>query len=202
MIRPRKDTAADPPSARREEPRRSLKTAPRTADREWSAPYPPTHEPLPPSPDSEARRQQRELAARLLASGLGRGQASQLLSQQLSVSLPIARAVVGAIDREWSDELAEDLPRLKARQLERLQRDVARMRARPDPDYSRIARHEELIAKIGGTMAPVRVAVDVAVEVRASLLAVVAQLTPEEQDAIIAEQLALEARASDVQAAE
>jgi hypothetical protein len=80
-------------------------------------------------------------------------------------------------------------------QVERLHRDLVRLRSRPEPNFAAIRGHETLLADLLGTRAPVRVEVDVGLEVRKSLLTIVAGLTEHEQEALVAEQLALEGRA-------
>lgn len=94
----------------------------------------------------------------------------------------------------------------RALQSERLKRDLVELRrlSRDEPRgkfdgrtkaYQAIAKHEEILAKLDGNFAPIRVELAQNVQVRSSLLAVVAALSPEEQEELVREQMLLEARA-------
>jgi hypothetical protein len=62
-------------------------------------------------------------------------------------------------------------------------------------DWAAVAKHETLLAKIEGTMKPVELKVDVDVSIRQSMLAVIANMTPEQIDRYAEEDIELERRA-------
>ncbi len=97
--------------------------------------------------------------------------------------------IVTRVHRRWVANLAIDLPVAKAAQVERLMRDLVRMRAHNHPNYLAINAHETLVSKILGTQQAIRVEVSADVRVRQQILAVVSGLTQEEQDRIIAEEM-------------
>jgi hypothetical protein len=100
------------------------------------------------------------------------------------------------LDEEWAADFKEFAGNERPRQAERLRQDLARMRALTRPSFQAIARHEELLARIAGTMQPIRVEVDVMHVVQVSIATVIAELTEAERDRIVAEQLELEALAA------
>ena len=155
-------------------------------------------EPREPNTAPEEVKARVDLAARLLAAGTTRRQAAVTVARELGCTESAAHAACQTVLRTWADDLTADLPKAKAAQAERLFRDLVRMRSRQEPNFASIARHETLLADLLGTRAPVRIEVDVGLEVRKSLLTVVSGLTAEEQDALVAEQLELESRASGV----
>lgn len=84
----------------------------------------------------------------------------------------------------------------KAEQVARLRNDLLRMRAMDRKPWSSIAKHEELLARITGTLEPIGVAVSGSVAVHESLIAVVSKLDPQDVEEMVAEQVALEAAAA------
>jgi len=84
----------------------------------------------------------------------------------------------------------------KAEQVARLRNDLLRMRAMDRKPWSSIAKHEELLARITGTLEPIGVAVSGSVAVHESLIAVVSKLDPHDVEELVAEQVALEAAAA------
>lgn len=143
--------------------------------------------------DDEKRRF--ELGVKCLTAGMTRRVAVAMMMGETGCGEDAANATVSTILAGWADDLTGDLPKAKAAQVERLCRDLVRMRTASSPNYRSIAAHEELVSKLLGTQAPMRVEVDASLEVRHSLLAIVSSLTAEEQARIVDEQLALEERA-------
>lgn len=83
----------------------------------------------------------------------------------------------------------------KAEQVARLRSDLLRMRSMDRKPWSSIAKHEELLARITGTLEPIGVSVTAAVAVQESLVAVIGRMDPATIDAVVSEQVAIEAAA-------
>jgi len=96
---------------------------------------------------------------------------------------------------EWEAEFKESAHIERSLQIERLRHDLARQRAKANPSFQAIRGHEELLGRILGTLQPIRVEVDVMSTLKVSIAAVLVDLTEAEKDAMVAEQLELEAAA-------
>lgn len=94
---------------------------------------------------------------------------------------------------EWEQTFEESVAKERPRQIERLRHDLARMRAVQRPSFQAIRGHEELLGRIMGTLQPIRVQVDVMATLRQSVAVVLQDMTEEEKDQLVAEQLELEA---------
>lgn len=99
---------------------------------------------------------------------------------------PMSSAAVLAFLRELrSDRLAEfDALRAyhKSEQAARLMADLVRMRSQQVKPWNAIARHEELLAKVLGTLEPVSVNLSAQVETRQAIAMVLAKLPDAEVD--------------------
>lgn len=150
--------------------------------------------------DATQSVRRRELVLRLVATGAPRSVVEQTLREREGVSEAVARGVFLAVAEELREEYEDARPYYKAQQVERLQRDLAQMRAvKPDQktgksrvNYRNVLAHETLLARVLGTLEPVKQEVSVDATVKESLVAVVAGLSRERMDDLVAEQLALE----------
>lgn len=117
----------------------------------------------------------------------------------LSIGAPLTlRQVEATYDRvakQILEDFEKDAPFARAVQATRLQQDL--LAIRQDIDRSKgprdrlflaAHRHEELFSKVVGTQAPREIKLDATVEARRSLIAVVMNLTPEEEEQAIREQ--------------
>lgn len=172
---------------------------------------------LPPVPDAppdealalvEKRATELEaICATALASGLGLRTATRLILSEHGPSSKNAAARGWAYDKrqvwttlkrlsdEWEQDFKETAAAERARQVERLRQDLARQRAKANPSFQAIRGHEELLGRIMGTLQPIRVEVDVIQSLKVSLAAVIVDMTEDERDALVREQLELEALA-------
>lgn len=142
-----------------------------------------------------------------LASGLSLHTAAKLINEEHGPGTKLSKSrgyefdrrqvwiTLKRIDAELAADLKDTVASERSRQVERLRRDLARMRARSSPPYTAIKQHEELLARLTGTLQPIRVEVDVLHTLKQSLAVVIADMTEADRDRIVAEQLALEARA-------
>ena len=120
------------------------------------------------------------------------------------------------VTKRLQAEFEAGIPTAKAKQLERLEvhlatlyaksrevktvgtgKDVREVAADPVRFAPAIARLEDLIAKISGTHAPLRVKVDTDTAMTDGLVAIVAGLTAEDRQKLLDEQRELERRAAD-----
>jgi hypothetical protein len=147
------------------------------------------------NPVDDVRRQ--ELALGLLAAGAPKSMVVATLRTKEGLSRGQAERVFLAVCEVARAEYEDARPYLKALQVERLQRDLASMRAagKGRVSYRSVAQHEALLARVLGTLEPVKTEVSVDATVRESLVAVVAGMDRDRMDALVAEQLALEAAA-------
>jgi hypothetical protein len=142
-------------------------------------------------------RKRVKAAYTLVTAGLSNRRASILVAEECHCTEEAAYSAVRMIhSRIKADFESEGLAVTeKPIQLERIRGDLGRMRAEAKPKWQAIAKHEELVGRLLGTFAPVRFAIDTTIEVRQSLVAIVTNMTPEEQEQMVAEQLSLESRA-------
>lgn len=113
------------------------------------------------------------------------------------------------ISDEWSKQSEEELQYARAQAIQRIRRDLVRMRESQEPERRKgkkgqpqrepasnkdIAAHELLLARIEGTLRPVEVKVDVRASSRRSLIDTINAMRPEEMDQLVAEQRELELR--------
>jgi hypothetical protein len=116
------------------------------------------------------------------------------------------------ISEEWSKQSEEELTHARAQAIQRIRKDLTRMResiapllpkskgkkgATPPPEpvsYREIAAHELLLARIEGTLRPVEVKVDVRANSRRALIDTINSMSPEDMDRLVAEQRDLEMR--------
>lgn len=158
----------------------------------------------PPSPPAPPRRgdehpgpstrfeilERKQNALNLLQTGLTKSAARDILVSEMGITEGQADYAIDAVLRDQVAEYEEMLPKAKALQVMRLRGLAARAWAKDK--LSTAVQAETLISKILGTQAPLKVRIDADVTVKESLLAVVANLTPEERDEMLHEQLELE----------
>lgn len=142
-----------------------------------------------------------------LASGLSLHTAAKLINEEHGPGSKLSKSrgydfdrrqvwvTLKRIDAELAEDLKGTVANERARQVERLRRDLARMRAKASPPFSAIKQHEELLARLTGTMQPIRVEVDVLHTLKQSIAVVIGDLTEADRDRIVAEQLMLESAA-------
>jgi len=144
---------------------------------------------------NKRRQALRQIVSALLQAGMGTDEIiKHAVEQYPGTTTEQARAAYYEILHTWHEQFEEDQPRLKAAQIERIRRDLTRLRAQANPNWAAICKLEDMFARLAGTFEPAKVQVDVGVEVQRSVLAVVATLTEAEQESLIQEQLALEAK--------
>ena len=194
----------DPPATEAEPPPAPTEPEPRVelVDQSGRADHPG-------DPEIVARR---KLVRQLMVLGVTRNQLVDAMRDQgVILTDAQARRDYSVVLREWSADYEEDRSLSRAAQIARLTSDLARLRrdaatASTQAGVSHAARagywraveaHENLLARIQGHMAPVKVQVDASLTVRESLVGVIANMSPEELDALAAEQVAVEADAAE-----
>lgn len=126
-------------------------------------------------------------------------------------SRSVVEADYRSINDDWQKQSDEEIQAARTQAIQRLRSDLAEMRTdlrigtkggkgavkRVDRDatYKDIAAHENLLAKIEGTLRPIEVKVNIGHESRRALIDVINSLSQEDMDQMVAEQRALEARA-------
>lgn len=109
---------------------------------------------------------------------------------QFQMSETQTKHIIYALRQAWRADLDEQIAHARSEAIVRLRRDLSSMRAGASTakDWAAIARHENILAKIEGTYAPVKVAVHDINEVRRSALnAIMGNMTDEEMESILAE---------------
>jgi hypothetical protein len=150
------------------------------------------------------------ICATALASGFGLRTACRLiLAEHGPTSKRLVRydrrqvwTTLTRLNAEWTADFKEFAHDERARQVERLRQDLARQRSKANPSFQAIARHEELLGRIMGTLQPIKVEVDVLATLKTSIAMVLVDLTEDEKDRMVQEQLELEAMAGVSHAAE
>jgi hypothetical protein len=99
-----------------------------------------------------------------------------------------------SIMKEWRDDYSRESSFHRSAQIQRLMSDLSKMRTQAKPPWQSIGRHEELVSKITGTIAPVRVTVmDAPTEIREALTTVIAELSDQEvEEFLLAEGVSLD----------
>lgn len=133
------------------------------------------------------------VTARLLGLGMTPSQVRNALQSEHGLSASQADTSIRQVFQDIQAEYTAYKPYAKAAQADRLHRLIAICNAKQQ--YGEAIRAEALLAKIDGTVDPVVVKVDHEMVVRESLVALVANLSPEDRDRMVAEQLQLEAAA-------
>ena len=147
------------------------------------------------------RRHLELVVSTALQSGMGPRTTASLIMEQHKVdgvarwTWEVVYQCINRVQALWLQDFEDNVGTYRARQVERLQQDLARERAKPHPSLVSLRGHEELLARITGTMKPVRVEVDVMATLKHSIAAVIVDLSELEKDAIVAQQLELEALA-------
>jgi len=151
-------------------------------------------------PNALVNVRRRELALGLMAAGAPRSIVVRTLESREGMTTPEATRMFLEVCEECRVEFEDARPYLKSQQVERLQRDLANMRAAgtkkgAQVSYRSIAQHEALLARVVGTIEPAKAEVSIDATIRESLVAVVGGMDRERMDALVEEQLSLEARA-------
>jgi hypothetical protein len=135
------------------------------------------------------------IVAQALHGGLGSRTATKLIRKEHGKrwSYEVVWQAINRVQAEWDAEYEEVASKERGRQVERLRQDLARERAKGNPSLQAIRGHEHLLACIVGTLRPIRVEVDVTATLKASIAAVIVDMSEEEKDQIVAEQLEMEA---------
>lgn len=135
--------------------------------------------------------ERRKVVRALVALGVTRHQLADAMGDQgWIVSGDQARRDYEVVLREWSEDYEADRTHTRAAQIRRLQTDLPRLRR--DKLWKRVAAHELLLARIQGNFASACVQVEAHLTLRESLVATITRMSPEELDAIAAEQMELE----------
>lgn len=144
--------------------------------------------------------ERRALVAGLLDSGASTAQITRAIAEKYDYLTPasakdVARKYVGEARKARAGEYREAKGTIKAEQIARVKNDLIRMRTMARPPWSAIAKHEDLLARMCGTLEPIGVNLSGSVAVHESLMACVARLEPGDVERLVAEELALEAAA-------
>jgi len=127
----------------------------------------------------------------LLNAGATRETICRLLGEKYGVKGERIDRLVDEAMRSRAEAFDKDRARYKSEQVQRLQSDLVRMRSQGKIPWGAVSRHEQLIARVTGTIEPIAVSVSGTIDVREALVAVVQRLDPGEMDAIVMEQLEL-----------
>ena len=112
-------------------------------------------------------------------------------SSGLGISITQAYRYLDQVKERLSKEFEASRHLFKARASQRITREI--MEARQAKQWSAIAPLENVLARIEGTMEPIKVTVDVQVSV--ALLNVIGNMSPHEMDTILAEYEEIETKA-------
>jgi hypothetical protein len=153
-----------------------------------------------PKRDAAMMVRSRELALGLMATGAPRAMVVAGLQERLGLTAVQAATTWSEVSSELRAEYEAGEATRKALQVDRIQRDLARARASADKQGKQVSlraitQAELLLARITGTLEPVRAEVNVDVSVRDAFAAVLGSLTAEEAERLVEEQLELERRA-------
>lgn len=143
--------------------------------------------------------ERRELALGLIGTGAPSNVVIRTLREQLGITRVQATHVYNTTLEELREEYDAKRTTLKAEQVHRLRRDLASMRNPKKGQsvaYRAIAQHEALLARITGTVEPVRAELTVDATVREAFVAVLGNMGRDEAEKLVEEQLDLEARAN------
>jgi hypothetical protein len=159
---------------------------------------------------SEVEREARRVVVRqLLALGVGLDSLPRAMADRgWQMSRGLARAEYEAVMAEWVADHAAFRETTRVAQIRRLEADLVRYRAAETaPDdapgaktrWQAVVQTEALLARLQGHLAPVthEVRVEATVVVREALVEVVAGLTADDLDALVAEELELERLAAE-----
>jgi hypothetical protein len=141
----------------------------------------------------------RQRCLNLIRGGAPRSLVRESLRAEFGITEVQANYVYAQVTKQLQTEFEEGLPNAKAQQLERLEVQLATLysASRGDPHATpprpanplafthAIARIEDLVAKISGTLAPLRVKVDTEAAMTDGLVAIAASLSPEERAAML-----------------
>jgi len=146
-------------------------------------------------PTPEEREQRRALVYQLLNSGADAATIRRACAERFDMRADLVDELVRKVKAERAEQFEADRGRYKSEQVARLQSDLVRMRAQERKPWGAIARHEQLLARVVGTIEPVGINITGTVSVREALVAVVQHLDTDAIDDIVTEQLELSARA-------
>jgi hypothetical protein len=145
----------------------------------------------------------RDIVAGLLDAGASTSQIEAALAEEFGYMTPqttrnVARQYITEARKARVGEYRAAKMSNKAEQVARIRNDLIRMRSMGRVPWSSVAKAEELLARITGTLEPIGVNVSGSVAVHESLLAVIARLEPDDVEHLVAEQVAIEAAAASV----
>jgi len=153
-----------------------------------------------PKRDAAAMARARDLALGLMATGAPKSMVVSGLMERLELTPVQAETTWADVSTELRAEYDAAEATRKALQVDRIQRDLARARASSDQKGKQVSlraitQAEMLLARITGTLEPVRAEVNVDVSVREAFASVLGGMTAEEAEQLVEEQLELERRA-------
>lgn len=149
-------------------------------------------------------QQRRTTAQRLMSQGASQVQVSQMLMEaEPGLEHSLAKKTYYDVLKETRQTFEKEMPYHRAMQLQRLHSDLVTMRSersarnlpawKKRPNMADINRTETLVARITGTLAPLKVVIDDPNEVlSSSMRGILANMSPEDTEALIAEGEALE----------
>lgn len=152
---------------------------------------------------SELVAKRRAIVAGLLDAGASTSQITAALREEYAYMAPetartVAKKYIGEARKARVGEYRAGKMSNKAEQVARLRNDLIRMRSMERVPWSSVTKAEELLARVTGTLEPIGVNVSGSVAVHESLIAVIARLEPDDVEAMVAEQVAIEAAAASV----
>lgn len=146
-------------------------------------------------PSRAEREERRQVIYQLLNAGADRVTMHRAMAERFNMRPDLVDSLVSAVKHERAEQFEADRPKYKAEQVARLQADLVRMRSKDNRPWGAISRHEQLLARVVGTIEPVAVAITGTINVREALVAVVQHLDADTIDELVLEQMELRARA-------
>jgi hypothetical protein len=131
-------------------------------------------------------RKRTEFIENLLVAGISPSRIARAAREQLGMKSSSVNTYIDRIRERWAEEERGSRPYYKQQAIRRIYGHISQARA--EKNWSAIAQLEKLLADIQGTKEPITVQIDVDATVKEAALHVIANLTPERRQALIAEQ--------------
>jgi len=141
--------------------------------------------------DSAERASRRLTILHALNAGADPETIRRACAQKHGMSGELTDEWIRRLKNERAEQFEAERPKFKAEQVARLQSDLAKMRMGEKKPWASIHRHEQLLARIVGTIEPVGVVVSGTVTVREALVAVIQHMDMDAIDEVVREELEL-----------
>ncbi len=136
-----------------------------------------------------------EVLSNLVLTGADSALICKSMQNEFGMASPEVMRLLGELRLSIMGEFEEKRPTYRAVQVARLERHLVTMKQASKPDHHAVVQAEMAIAKIVGTLQPLRMKVEADVEFVKNVNVLLANLTPEERERMVEEQLELERRA-------